>query len=273
MSRPQIHATAILQGDIQLADDVVVGPYCNLTAPEGTSITIGVGTRMIGNVYLEGPLAMGARNTIYPFVTLGFPPQDLKWDPNVPGAGLRIGSGNTFREQVTIHRATSHDTPTVIGDNNYWMACSHAGHDAHVGNHCIFANGSMLGGFVRVDDRAILGGTATVHQFCRVGRGTMLSGSMALTVDLPPYFMLTGTNVAGSINLVGLRRSGMSTEQIDDVRWVYRTLCREGLLVKTALEVLRAKADNPIIAEYVEFVENSKRGICTARAKASRGNA
>src|SRR5437870_12468274 len=129
-----IHPSAILEGDIQLADDVAIGPHCVLTAPPGTSITLGTGTRLIGNVYLQGPLAMGAHNTIYPFVTLGFPPQDLKWDPSIPGAGVRIGSGNVFREHVTIHRATSHETPTVIGEHNYWMACSHAGHDAHVGD-------------------------------------------------------------------------------------------------------------------------------------------
>src|SRR5688572_28308164 len=170
----QVHATAILEGDIQLGDDVIVGPNCVLNGP----ITIGAGTRLIGNVYLQGPLTMGERNTIYPFVTLGFPPQDLKWDPAVAGAGLVIGSGNTFRESVTIHRATSHETPTSVGDKNYWMVNSHAGHDCRIGSNCIFANGTLLGGFVRVDDRVTTGGNTMVHQYCRVGRGAMLSGGV-----------------------------------------------------------------------------------------------
>ena len=107
-----VHPTALLEGDVRLGDGVAIGPHCVLSAPAGTTITVGAGTRLIGHVYLNGPLMLGERNVLYPFVTLGMPPQDLKWDPNVAGAGLRIGSGNTVRESVTIHRATSHDTPT-----------------------------------------------------------------------------------------------------------------------------------------------------------------
>ncbi len=267
MPRAEIHPTATLTGDIQLADDVVIGPWCVLTGP----ITIGEGTRLLGNVYLQGPLTLGQRNTIYPFVTLGFSPQDLKWDPDVPGAGLVIGSGNTFREHVTIHRATSHETPTIVGDNNYWMVNSHAGHDCRIGNNCIFANGTLLAGFVRVDDRAITGGNVTVHQFCRVGRGTMLSGTCGLTMDLPPLFMLTGGNICGAVNLVGLRRSGMASEDIDMVKWAYRIIYRSGLAPRQIVPALREREDHPIIREYIEFIETSKRGICPARGKPVRG--
>jgi len=266
---PQIHPTAILEGDVRLADDVIVGPHCVLTGP----ITIGAGTKLRGHAYLNGPLTIGHRNTIYPFVTLGFAPQDLKWDASVPGAGVVIGDGNTFREAVTIHRATSHETPTTIGDNNYWMANSHAGHDDLVGNNCIFANGTLLAGFVRVDDKVITGGNSTVHQFCRVGRGAFLSGVVGMTLDLPPFFMLTGTNMAGSINLVGLRRGGASAEDINAVRWVYTTLYRRGMPPKKAIEVLRERIDRPIVREYVEFIEGSKRGIVLAKGKASRNTA
>ena len=273
MSAPQIHPTAVLTGDIQLAEGVSIGPGCVLTALPGSSIKIGNGTMLMGSVYLQGPLTLGERNSIYPFVTLGFPPQDLKWDPNVAGAGLVIGDGNTFRESVTIHRATSHETPTIVGDNNYWMVNSHAGHDCRIGNNCIFANGALLAGFVQIDNKVIIGGNGTVHQFCRVGRGAMLSGSMGVSLDMPPFFMLTGNNIAGSINLVGLRRSGMPADDIDTVKWVYRTLYRTGVSPKKALDTLRERADQAIVREYIEFVESSKRGICTARAKAVRGSA
>lgn len=273
MSSATIHPSAILEGDIRLADDVIIGSGCILSAPPQSAITIGTGTRLIGNAYLHGPLTLGERNTIYPFVTLGMSPQDLKWDPNVPGAGLVIGSGNTFRESVTINRATSHETPTRVGNNNYWMINSHAGHDCIVGNNCIFANGTLLAGFVRVDDRVITGGNATIHQFCRVGRGAMLSGTMGMSLDLPPFFMLTAGNVAGSINLIGLRRSGMPSEDIDMVKWVYRTLYRDGMSIKKATEALRERADHPLVCEYIEFIESSKRGICLAHGKAIRGTA
>jgi UDP-N-acetylglucosamine acyltransferase len=227
----------------------------------------------VGNVYLMGPLTLGEQNTIYPFATLGFPPQDLKWDPEVPGAGLVVGNGNTFREHVTIHRATSHETPTTVGDNNYWMACSHAGHDCVVGNHCVFANSTLLAGFARIDDRVITGGNAGVHQFCRVGRGAMISGVIATTRDLPPFFMLTGFNIAGSINLVGLRRAGMASESIDMVRWVYKVMYRSGVAVPKAATLLEARRDHPIVREYIEFIRQSKRGIVSGRGKSVRGTA
>ncbi|MCH7573357.1 MAG: acyl-ACP--UDP-N-acetylglucosamine O-acyltransferase, partial [Planctomycetes bacterium] len=111
---PEIHPTAILEGDINLADDVEIGPGCVLTGP----ITIGPGTRLIGHVWLNGPLTLGEGNTLYPNACLGFAPQDISWDPKKAGAGLMVGNGNLFREGVNIHRATSDDTPTSIGDDN-----------------------------------------------------------------------------------------------------------------------------------------------------------
>ena len=264
---PRVHPTASLDGEVELADDVEIGPHCVLTGP----ITIGAGCRLIGNVWLQGPLTLGERNLLYPFSCLGFAPQDVKWDPAQPGAGLVIGSGNVFREGVTIHRATSDQTPTRVGNQNYWMAYSHAGHDSLIGNDCIFANGTLLAGFVRVEDRVITGGTTCVHQFCRVGRGAMLSGTMGLTRDLPPWFMLTGTNTAGSINMIGLRRSGASQEAIEDVRWVYKTLYRCGISIAAAIEVIRERAGRPIVDEYLEFFASSKRGICPAKSDPARG--
>ena len=266
---PEIHSTTIIEGEVQLAEDVVIGPHCVLTGP----ITIGAGTRLIGNVYLQGPLTMGDGNTIYPFTCLGFAPQHAKYDPNEPGQGLVIGDGNTFREHVTIHRAFTREGPTRLGDRNYFMATTHAGHDCVIGDDCTFVNGSALAGHCIAGDRVIIGGGTVVHQFCRLGRGAMLSGAMGLNMDIPPWFMLTGDNICGSVNLVGLRRSGMSREQIDEVRWVYRTLYRAGLSIKQALEVIRERADSPIVGEYVRFIESSDRGICPARGKAIRGTA
>lgn len=267
---PDVHSTAMIEGDVTLAEDVSIGPHCVLDGTTGP-IEIGPGTRMIGSAYLSGPLTLGKNNTVYPFATLGFSPQDLKWDPARPGAGIVIGDGNTFREHISIHRATSDETPTRIGDDNYWMATSHAGHDAQVGNECIFANGVALGGFVVVEDRVVIGGATVVHQFCRIGRGCMLSGATGMSLDLPPHFMLTGINVAGSINLVGLRRSKAPPETVEDVRWVYRTLYRRGLSLRNAIDILNERAERPVVREYIEFLKRSKRGICPARGKPARG--
>lgn len=264
---PEIHPTAIVDREVELADDVVVGPHCVVSG----RVRVASGTRLIGNAYLEGPLTLGRNNLVYPFTTLGFAPQDSKWDPSEPGAGLEIGDGNVFREGVTIHRATSGETPTTIGDRNYWMANSHAGHDCRIGSDCVFANGALLGGWVRVGDAVNMGGNAAVHQFCQVGRGAMLSGVTGLPRDLPPFFMLTGHSVAGSINVVGMRRAKMSSDEIGDVKWVYRTLYRRGLPYKRAVDEIRSRADRAIVAEYLTFFETSERGIVRGVADPRRG--
>jgi UDP-N-acetylglucosamine acyltransferase len=122
-----------------------------------------------------------------------------------------------------------------------------------------------------VQDRVTMGGSSVVHQFCRIGRGAMLSGAMGLGGDLPPWFMLTGNNVCGGINIIGLRRNGFSRAQIDDVRWVYRTLYRSGLTIKHALERLREREESAVVREYIEFIEAAgQRPICPAKGKAAR---
>jgi UDP-N-acetylglucosamine acyltransferase len=266
----QVHASSVLIGDVRLADDVVVGPHCVLDASIGR-ITVGSACRLIASVHLTGPVTLGARNLLYPNVALGFAPQDLKWEPNTPGAGLTIGSGNTFREGVTIHRATSHETPTSVGDNNYWMANAHAGHDARIGSGCIFANGTLLAGHVRVGDRVITGGNLVAHQFCQLGSGSMLTGGTGTGFDVPPRFMLTGGNTVGSINLIGMRRSGMPRADIDTVKWVFKTMYRRGLSMRAATEALRERGDEPLVREYIDFIEASKRGMCPGHWKNNRG--
>jgi UDP-N-acetylglucosamine acyltransferase len=264
---PEIHPSASLDRDVELADDVVIGPHCVIRG----RVRIGAGTQLLGHVYLQGPLELGARNRLWPFVALGFAPQLLSWDPDRPGAGLAIGDENQFRESVTISRAASDEVPTRVGSRNYWMANSHAGHDSQIGNGCVIANGSLLGGSVRLGDGVVTGGNSAVHQFCQVGRGALLSGVVGLSKDLPPFFMLTGTNIAGSLNMIGMRRSGMPHDQIDDVRWVYKVLYRRGLSPPRATAELEQRKERPIVAEYLAFLAGSKRGLCPARGDARRG--
>lgn len=266
-SMAAVHPTATLSRDVHLGDDVEIGPNCVISG----RVTIGDGTRLIAGVYLEGPLTLGERCTLYPNVCLGFAPQHTKYDPKEPGQGLLIGNDNIFREGATIHRAFADELPTTIGDHNYFMTNSHAGHDCRIGNDCTFVTGCALGGHCHVEDRVIIGGMSVVHQHCRIGEGAMLSGGMGTSADLPPWFMLTGYNITGAVNLIGLRRSGFSREEIESVRWVYRVLYREDRTIKAALEVLRERSAEPMVKKYIDFIESSDRPLVTAKPKSVRG--
>ena len=263
-----VHPSALVRGDVDFADDVVVGPGCVIDGTLGP-VVLGPRTQIVGNVYLTGPLRIGEGNTFFPFVCVGFAPQSAG-DSTQTGQGVLIGDHNSFREGMTIHRAMTDDGPTTIGDHNYLMTYTHVGHDCRVSNHCTLTSGVLLAGHVTLDERVTIGGNAGVHQFCRVGRGAMLSGGMALTHDFPPFFILTGSNFAGSINMVGMRRQKFPADKIEDVRWVYKTLYRRGLPVTAAIEALRARADRPMVAEYIAFIENSKRGLCPGRPQSTR---
>jgi len=260
-----IHPTAIVSGEVQVAEDAVIGPGCTVVG----KVRIGPGNTLVSNAHLHGPLWVGERNVFYPGACIGFAPQDLKFDPAHEGAGTVVGDRNTFRENVTIHRATG-GQPTTIGHRNYFMAGSHAAHDVRVGNDNILANGTLLAGFVDIADRVIFGGNSVVHQFVRVGRGAMLSGLVGTGLDICPFFTLFGINQVGGVNAVGMRRAGHPREEIDAVRWCYRILVRSGEPPKRAVERLRERGDEPIVREMIDFVASSKRGICTGRGRMAR---
>ena len=266
---PKIHPTAILEGDIQLADDVEIGPSCIL---RGT-ISIGAGSVLVQSVHLQGPLAIGARNAFYPGVAIGFAPQDKGYPHDKPGTGTVIGDGNTFREHVTIHRATRDDRPTRVGDRNFWMACSHAGHDAQVGSDCVFANNTLLAGHAEVADKVITGGGAGVHQFVRIGRGAMLGGLCGASKDVCPFFTLTATNYVGGFNRIGMRRGGASPAEIDLVRTMYGILVRSRKPYSQRLRELEALAGSPLADEFLAFVTSSKRGISTRHGRITSARA
>lgn len=263
----EIHSTAILEGDVDLDDEVEIGPYCVLQG----RIRLGKGTRLLSHVQLQGPLEIGAGNILYPGCSFGFAPQSIGHDIRVEGKGLVIGKQGTFREGVTLSRALTDNGPTRVGDHAFFMANSHAGHDCQVGDHVVLANGALLAGHVEVGDRVFVGGNACVHQFCRIGRGSMISGAMAMNRDLPPFFMLTGMNVAGSINLIGLRRSGMPAEDIGDVRWVFKTMYRRGLARDEVAEALEERLHRPLVAEFLRFLRESERGMVHGAPEAKRG--
>ncbi|MEE2972248.1 MAG: acyl-ACP--UDP-N-acetylglucosamine O-acyltransferase [Planctomycetota bacterium] len=260
---PRIHPTAIVDPRVELADDVEVGPYCIL---EGR-IRIGAGTRLRNHCFMQGPMVLGENNDIWPFSCLGVAPQTHHFDPAHEGPGTVIGDHNVFREHSSVHRSIHETEPTRIGSRNLFMDSAHAGHDVIMGDRVVVANGAAIGGHARIYDHAIIGGNAAVHQFVRVGRGAMISGTVGAAQDVMPWFTVTLLNVVGSFNIVGLRRQGFSSEEIDTVRWVYRLFARSGTSIKVATERLRERAGEPLIDEYLEFVTTAERAICTMRGR------
>lgn len=261
MSR--IHPTAIIDSRVELADDVEIGPYCIL---EG-AIRIGRGTRLRAHCFMQGPMVIGEDNDIWPFSSLGVAPQTSHFDPDVEGPGTLIGDRNVFREHSSVHRSIHETDPTKIGDDNLFMDGAHAGHDCQLANHIVLAKGSMLGGHAIIEDRVIVGGNAGVHQFVRVGRGAMIGGNAGSSLDILPWFMVTLLNTANSINLVGLRRIGATAEDIGIVRMVFKLFCRSGLTIAAATEQLKEHAGQPMADEYLRFLEQSTRSICTMRGR------
>lgn len=256
----------MVASEVQLDDDVEIGPHCVLDGP----VKIASGCRLIGHVYLQGPATIGPGNTFYPFCCIGFAPQDLKFDAKTPGAGVRIGRGNVFRESATVHRATG-QKPTTIGDGNLLMANSHAGHDAVVGDSCVLGNGVLLAGHVQLADQVIIGGNAGLHQFCRCGRLVMIAGACGFTQDLPPFCVAYVDRAIGSLNLVGLRRSGLR-EHIAALKEAFNLLYRRGLTNSRAVEQIESQlGDDPLCGELAAFVKSSQRGICPYAASHRRG--
>lgn len=256
----RIHPTAIIDPEAQLADNVVVGAQAII---EG-KVTIGPDCVVRPGAYLFGPLTMGRSNTVFSGAVLGEKPQHLKY--NDEPTSLEIGDGNTFREFVTIHRGTTHQMKTVIGNNNYLMVNSHVGHDCVVGNRCIFANGALVAGHCVIEDQVYLSGNCAVHQFVRVGRLALLGGCAITTKDVPPFTMQQGVDNVVGLNLVGMRRAGLLPAQINGVRQAFRILFREGNPLGVACARIEKQFGQvDVVREMVAFLRHPGRGINAMR--------
>lgn len=254
-----IHKTAIVDPKAKLAPDVIIGAYSII----GPNVSIGAGSVIGPHVVIEGRATIGANNRIYSFACIGYPPQDLSYHGE--DTEVVIGSGNTIREHVTIHRGTcSGHGVTRIGDNNFLMAGAHVAHDCLLGNHVVLANTVNLGGHVQVGDHASIGGNTAVHQFVRIGVYAFIGGASGLNKDVPPFMLASGmpARLFGP-NLIGLRRNGFSPEAIQALRRSYRILFRSGLPLEGALEKVRMEITAlPEVEALIHFVSSSSsRGI------------
>jgi UDP-N-acetylglucosamine acyltransferase len=263
---PEIHPTATVHADADLAEDVVVGPGAIIEA----DVSIGAGCRIGAYSVVHTYTRLGRNNTVDAHVVLGGLPQDLGFDPDTP-TYVQIGDGNTFREFVTINRATTEGGATTIGNDNYWMTGSHAGHDVTVGNNVILANGAMMGGHSTIDDGVVFGGGTAVHQFCHVGERAMFQGLSANSMHVPPYCIHTGVNIICGLNRVGIRRAKhICVEDRRQIKEAFDLLYRRGLSPARALEEMDARDDWDAPARtFVEFIRECLaaegpfvRGIC-----------
>lgn len=254
-----IDSTAIVSDESVLAPDVVVGPYSVI----GPNVTIGAGSVIGPHTRIEGATRIGERNHFVGQLSVGSPPQDLKFKGE--HSELVIGNDNTFREFVTINRGTAGGGGiTTIGSGNYFMAYAHVAHDCHVGSNTVFANLATLAGHVEVADFAMIGAFSAVHQFCRVGEYAFIGGDTIATQDVLPFVKTVGSRPAKTygINTIGLERKGFPKETIEALQRAYRLLVRSKLKLEDALQRMESELGlYPEVRYLIEFVRTAKRGV------------
>lgn len=266
----RIHALACVDPRARIADDAEIGPYCVI----GGDVTIGAGCRLVAHVHVAGRTSIGARTVIQPYASLGAPPQSLKYRGGA--TRLEIGSDCNIREGVTINTGTEDGGGlTRVGDHCFLMAGAHIAHDCRVGDHAIFANNAVLGGHVEVGASVVLGGQAAVRQFVRIGEGAMVVGLSGIRADLIPFGLASGplAHLVG-LNLVGLRRRGVSHDRIRCLRQGFRALFfGEGTLRSRTEAVAAQFADDERVQAIVAFVRARGTRALTLPAAGANGDA
>lgn len=254
-----IHKTATIDKKAVIGSDVSIGPYSYI---EG-GVVIGDGCVIGPHVSIFKHTTIGDGCEVHAGAVLGDTPQDVGFGGDE--SYVRIGARCIIREGVTVHRGTKPGTITQTGDSCFLMAFSHLAHNVKLGNGVIVANGALLAGYVEVGDRAFISGNVVIHQFTKIGRLVMVGGSAGLSKDVPPFCLVDplGANVIAGLNIVGLKRAGLSPEERRTIKTVYKLLYRSNLLVKDALEEIKKLNAGFLAEEIVTFVENSSRGICT----------
>lgn len=260
-----IHPTTIIAGDVQIDDGVEIGPYCHI---QGT-VRIKKGTFVEGHVTLGsrfGILEIGENNHFSPGAVIGGPPQDVTYKSEA--TQLIIGNNNTFREFSTVNIATSKgDKKTEIGNNCYFMAYTHIGHDCKVGNNVIIANDSHLGGHTILEDGVTIGGVCAFNQFTRVGKGAFIAGSSVVNKDILPFSRAEGHwAICRATNKVGLLRKGVPKEEVANIHKAIRILLMGSDTTEEALKRIQVECQNSPNIEYlIKFVRESKRGIAKTK--------
>lgn len=258
-----IHPTAIVDPKAQIADGVKIGPFSMV----GPDVVLGEDVELVSHAVVAGRTTIGPRGRIYPFASIGHPPQDLKYrgEPST----LTVGADCIIREGVTMNPGTEGGgMATVIGNNCAFLANSHVGHDAQIGDHVVFSNNAMCAGHVKIGSFVIVGGGAGLLQFIRIGDHSFIGGGAGVTSDVIPFGLVRDNpaHLAG-LNLVGLKRRGFTREQIHELRRAYRLLfAAEGTLAERVDDVAAEFSMHPLIDEILNFIrEGGDKPLCTPR--------
>lgn len=254
-----IHPNAIVDSKAELGENVLVEAF----AMVGPRVQIGDDTRILHHATIEGKVVLGNKNLIYPYAMIGGLTHDLKYQGGQPS--LVVGDENIFREYVSVHVATQEQDSTNVGSFNVFLAYSHVAHDCQISNHLVMSSHSALGGHVIVEDYVNVGWNAGVHQFCRLGKHSMVSACSKLVQDVPPFMLADGFPAeVRSINKIGMERAGYSSDEIDSARGVFKAIYKSDMNRSQALSNL--SGDSPLAGkvvteEIISFVQKSERGL------------
>ena len=255
---PLIHPTAIVHPGATLGAGVRIGPYAVIEGPA----QIGDGCVIQSHAVITGWVRMGANNTIGYGAIIGSDPQDYAFDPATE-SWVIIGDNNRIREYATLHRGTGQGAETRVGNNCFLMTGVHVGHNSQIADRVVIANNALLGGHVHIGPGVFIGGGAVFHQFVHVGRQAIIQGKAGIGKNVPPFLIGAEINCVAGINIIGLRRSGMSAAQRQEVKDAFKLLYKSGLNTSQALAAAKERQWGPEGTEFFEFVAASKkRGIC-----------
>lgn len=263
-----LHPTAVVDPGATIAEDASVGPFCVV----GPDVHLAAGVKLHSHVVVEGRTTIGARSVVYPFASIGHPPQDLKYagEPS----RVEIGEETVIREQVTINPGTQGGGMlTRVGDRCLLMVGAHVAHDCQVGNGVILANNVTLGGHVVVEDHAIIGGLVAVHQHVRIGRHAMIGGFSGIEHDVIPYGLAMGERARlNGINIVGMRRHGFERDEIHGMLEAYEELFGEEGTLADRLEALPAEQlARHAVSDVVTFIRAAGgRALCQPKRAHAR---
>jgi UDP-N-acetylglucosamine acyltransferase len=249
--------TARVHADAEIGPGTRIGDFCVIES----DVSIGRDCVLEPYVYVKRWTTLGERNAISAGTVLGTDPLDKNF--TAERSYLRIGNGNIIREHYTISRGTEPESVTEIGDDNYIMTSGHIAHNCKIGNQTVICSCALVAGYVEVEDQAFISGGVVIHQFSKIGRLAMIGGNTRVNSDVPPFFLYSGFNVeAKGVNVVGLKRAGLSTKQIAALKVGYRLLYRSGLKLENALQRIESEVGGEEAAHLVRFIRGSKRGIC-----------
>jgi UDP-N-acetylglucosamine acyltransferase len=251
----QIHPFALVSSEAEIGQNVSIGPYSVVDS----GVRIGQGCKIAARVSIKAGTTLGENNEVCEGAVLGGKPQHLRAGEHL--GELLIGDGNTIREFVTIHRGLHPNSNTTVGSNNLLMVNAHVAHDCCIGNQTILANNVMLAGHVTVGDRAYLSGAVGVHQFCRIGQLAMVGGQGHISQDVPPFVTVDGhSSLIVGLNIIGLRRAGFSSTDIQQLKQAYRIIYRGGMTWSETLQSLAATFAEGPATQFFEFLSQGKRG-------------